>query len=71
MPFFSRFKNKGAQPASKSKSGVEAANGRTVAPSKPRWQTTWNSATVEPDEVEELINACTAEMKTRGTYPRE
>lgn len=67
MPFFSRFKNKGAQPASKSKTTSDFTNGKPTAPYKPRWQASWNSKSVEPEDVEELIHACTAEMKSRGT----
>jgi hypothetical protein len=68
MPFFSRFKNKGAQPASKGKGQSDLANGKGAEPHKPRWQATWNSKQVVPEEVEELIHACTAEMKTRGMW---
>lgn len=63
MPLFSRFKNKGAQPA---KNKITTDVGHT-APQQPRWQSTWNSKTVVPEEVEELVRACTAEMKSRGT----
>lgn len=63
MPLFSRFKNKGAQPASKNKNAADAGS---IAPQPPRWQSTWNSKTVVPEEVEELVHACTAEMKSRG-----
>ena len=68
MPLFSRFKNKGAQPASK-KNGADLANGHLAASSKPRWTSNWNSKAVDPEEVEELIHACTAEMKKRGIEP--
>lgn len=68
MPLFSRFKNKGAQPASKNKNALDQLNGETAPPQKPRYQSTWNSKTVVPDEVEELVHACTAEMKSRGVY---
>lgn len=68
MPLFSRFKNKGAQPASKNKSQPELTNGKPVAPQKPRWETSWSSKVVVPEEVEELIHLCTAEMKSRGMY---
>jgi ribosome assembly protein YihI (activator of Der GTPase) len=66
MPFFSRFKNKGAQPSSKGKSHSEHANGSATEPRKPKWQASWNSKSVVPEEVEELVHACTAEMKKRG-----
>jgi hypothetical protein len=66
MPLFSRFKSKGAQPASKGGlQGDDAgANARSAAAS--RWQSNWNSKTIVPEEVEELIHTCTAEMKSRG-----
>lgn len=66
MPLFSRFKNKGAQPATKSKTQADLTNGKPAAPQKPRWESTWSSKTIDPDEVEELIHLCTAEMKSRG-----
>jgi hypothetical protein len=65
MPLFSRFKNKGAQ-TSKSKTQADLANGRPAAPVRPRWETTWNSKEVVPEEVQELVHACTAEIKSRG-----
>jgi hypothetical protein len=67
MPLFSRFKSKGAQPASKS--GAQdngAANAQAAAAA--RWQSNWNSKTIVPEEVEELIHTCTAEMKSRGEW---
>ncbi|KAK3671261.1 multicopy suppressor of a budding defect [Recurvomyces mirabilis] len=64
MPLFSRLKNKGAQPAAKSKGQTEATP--AAAPVKPRYQATWNSKAVDPSEVEELVHACTREMKSRA-----
>ncbi|KAK5736162.1 multicopy suppressor of a budding defect [Elasticomyces elasticus] len=66
MPLFSRLKNKGAQTTSKSKAQADLSNGRQKAPEKPRWQATWSSSTVDPVEVEELVHACTKELKSRG-----
>ncbi|KAK5124114.1 hypothetical protein LTR85_001817 [Meristemomyces frigidus] len=68
MPLFSRLKNKGANSASKvkSKTQLEQTNGKPVAPLKPRWESSWSSKTVALEEVEELIHACTAEMKSRA-----
>ncbi|KAK0805997.1 multicopy suppressor of a budding defect [Friedmanniomyces endolithicus] len=66
MPLFSRLKNKGAQTASKSKTQPDLSNGIPTAPVKPRWQSTWSSRTIDPEEVEELVHACTAELKLRG-----
>lgn len=66
MPLFSRFKNKGAQPAAKSKTLPDLTNGGPVVPHKPRWEASWSSKTIDPAEVEDLVHACTAEMKSRG-----
>ncbi|KAK3109340.1 multicopy suppressor of a budding defect, partial [Teratosphaeriaceae sp. CCFEE 6253] len=66
MPLFSRLKNKGAQPSSKSKAQTEVPNGKPAAPQPPRFQSTWSSRTIEPAEVEELVHVCTAELKSRG-----
>ncbi|KXL46034.1 hypothetical protein M433DRAFT_67457 [Acidomyces richmondensis BFW] len=65
MPLFSRFKSKGAQPA-KSKTQADLTNGKPAAPQKPRWESSWNSKNVDPEEVQELIHFCTAEMKSRA-----
>ena len=65
MPLFSRLKNKGAKEVSKSKTNGNLTNGNALAP-KPKYVSTWNSKTVVPEEVEELIHICTAEMKSRG-----
>jgi hypothetical protein len=67
MPLFSRFKNKGAQPATKGKNASEQVNGKPTGPAVPRWASNWNSKAVVPEDVEELIHYCTAEMKSRGT----
>ncbi|KAK5109785.1 hypothetical protein LTR62_006518 [Meristemomyces frigidus] len=64
MPLFSRLKNKGAQSAAKSKGLADTAN--TSALVNLQYQATWASKTVEPSEVEELIHACTVEMKSRA-----
>ncbi|TKA83758.1 hypothetical protein B0A55_00066 [Friedmanniomyces simplex] len=66
MPLFSRLKNKGAQSASKSKTQPDLSNSKPTAPLKPRWQSTWSSRTIDPEEVEELVHACTPELKLRG-----
>lgn len=60
MPFF---KLKSKQPKSKP---VEVTNGAAAPPVRPRWQSTWTSSVVEPEEVEELIHIVTAEMKLRA-----
>ena len=66
MPLFSRFKNKGSQPASKAKQAPEIPNGKPPTPQKPKWVTTWTSETLVPEEVQGLVHACTVEMKSRG-----
>jgi len=68
MPLFSRFKSKGAQTA-KDKTQGDLTNGKPAAPQKPRWESSWNSKNVDPEEVRELIHFCTAEMKSRGVSP--
>lgn len=66
MPFFSKvFKSKdGATSISKRNQVDNAAH--TVPLSKPRFTSTWDSTEVVVEEVEELLHACTAEMKTRA-----
>lgn len=63
MPFF---KLKSRQP--KAKPAPEATNGKPTAPVRARWQSTWTSNEVNPDEIEELVHLATAEMKLRGVY---
>ncbi|KAI5365975.1 putative meiotically up-regulated protein Msb1/Mug8 [Septoria linicola] len=63
MPLFSRFKSKGAQPTSKA-GGLE--NGEAAVQRPVRFQSRWESTTIEPEEIVELVHACTAEMKTRA-----
>jgi len=69
MPLFSRSKNKGAQAATKT-AQTNGDHGYVAAPAKPRFVSNWNSQYIEPEEVEELIHACTAEMKSRGERNR-
>lgn len=66
MPLFSRFKSKGAHGASKNKNQAGHPNGDAAAPLSTRWQASWNSNVVVPEEIEELVHVCTAEMKSRG-----
>ncbi|KAM3419920.1 hypothetical protein BST61_g3240 [Cercospora zeina] len=63
MPLFSRFKSKGAQATSK-RGDLDLGISPVQRPA--RWQSRWESTTVEPDEIKELVHACTAEMKTRA-----
>ena len=64
MPFFSRFKHKGGPAVSRPKTDGDSS--RPAVQQRPRYQSSWNSATVVPEEVEELVHACTLEMKSRG-----
>lgn len=67
MPLFSRLRSKGATPA-KEKSQAEAENFfPPPVPAQPKYQSTWTSKEVVPEEVEELIHCATAQMKSRGT----
>jgi hypothetical protein len=39
------------------------------APAKPtRWDDAWTRKSVDPEEVQELLRGCTAEIKSRGAY---
>ena len=68
MPFFSKvFKHKDATFSSaKSKTQVADLNDHAAVPTRPRFVSTWASKTIDPEEVEELIHACTLEMKSRA-----
>lgn len=68
MPFFSKvFKSRDAHSAAgKSRNHTAPANGDLVAPVKPTFVASWNSKEIDPEEVEELIHACTLEMKSRA-----
>jgi len=66
MPsFFSRLK--GRDGPSKVKKGAHQP-AIDAAPAKPRWEDAWTRKTVEPQEVQELLHGCTAELKARGTH---
>ena len=68
MGFFSKFKSKdnGAAPP-KSKKKFPQSNGTVPAPPpKPHWEDAWTRKEVEPEEIQELLRACTNEMKSRG-----
>ena len=61
MPFFSKvFKRDGA-----AKSKNQAAN-TPAAPAKPRWEESWSRKEIAAEEVQELIHACSQELKSRG-----
>jgi len=61
--FFSRLKGKDGP--SKVKKGVQQTNVSDL-PLKPRWEDAWTRKTVEPEEVQQLLRGCTAELKSRG-----
>lgn len=39
---------------------------RNVLPVEPKWKDAWSRTQVEPEEVQELLRGCTAELKSRG-----
>lgn len=64
MPLFSRLRSKGATPAKeKSQAEVESF---LPPPVQPKYQSSWTSTEIVPEEVEELIHYATAHMKSRG-----
>lgn len=70
MGFFSKaFKSKdGGNGAPKSKKKPAPTNGVVPAPPpKPHWDDAWTRKEVEPEEIQDLLRACTIEMKSRGT----
>lgn len=40
----------------------------SLVPTKPKWDDAYTRAFVEPEEVEELLKCCTAEIKSRGKF---
>ena len=69
MGFFSKaFKGKeGASGTPKSKKKPAPTNGVVAAPPpKPHWDDAWTRKEVEPEEIQDLLRACTIEMKSRG-----
>jgi hypothetical protein len=59
MPsLFARFRGKD----SKKKNQLDSGK----LPVKEMWDDAWTRKTVEPEEVQELIRLCTAELKARG-----
>ncbi|KAI2616040.1 DUF1708-domain-containing protein [Hypoxylon sp. NC1633] len=67
MPsFFSRIRGKDGQSRSKSKKNANLQDLTHQLPSKPRWDDAYTRTTVEPEEVQDLINRCTAELKARA-----
>ena len=63
MPFFKKvFGSKDAARAAKAGN----AGDQPVAPPKPRWEESWTRTEVAPDEIQELVQVCTQELKSRG-----
>lgn len=61
MPFFSKvFKSKDDA----TKKSAPVTNGTPVA--KKQWSDAWIRTRVDPEEVAELLHACTKEIKSRG-----
>ena len=60
--FFSRLKGKDGP--SKVKKAIQQTNAEPAA--KPRWEDAWMRTNVEPEEVQQLLRGCTAELKSRG-----
>ncbi len=66
MPgLFSRLKGRDGPTKIKSKKNAQLDQ-LAQHPAKPRWEDAWARTTVEPEEVQELISRCTAELKSRG-----
>jgi hypothetical protein len=64
MSFFSRvFRSKDSNATKKSsKTPVAASTG----PAKPAWTDAWQRTEIAPEEVQQLLRACTQEFKARG-----
>lgn len=67
MPLFSRLRSKGATPA-KEKHHAEVTDSYfpPPPPAPPKYQSTWTSTQIVPEEVEELIHYATTHMRSRG-----
>ena len=70
MSFFSKvFRSKDAgpvKPKTKSKKYLPETEPAPVLPPKQKWDDAWTRKDVEPEEVQELLRGCTAELKSRG-----
>lgn len=68
MPgLFSRIRGKDGKPKSK-KNGYADSSPQLLA--KPRWEDAYARTSVEPEEVQDLVNRCTVELKARGKMTR-
>ncbi|KAI1809834.1 DUF1708-domain-containing protein [Poronia punctata] len=66
MPsLFSRIRGKDGK-FGRSKQNGDVDSSAHQLPSKPRWGDAYARASVEPDEVQELVHRCTEELKARG-----
>ena len=72
MPSFSSiFKRKegaGTPFKAKTKRTAEQNGAPPVPPQKPQWEDAWLRKDVDPDEVQELLQGCTYEIKSRGKF---
>ncbi|KAK8064809.1 morphogenesis-related protein MSB1 [Apiospora phragmitis] len=67
MPgLFSRIRGKDGQGKTKSKKGANADDLTHQLPQKPQWEDAYTRTSVDPEEVGELIHACTEELKARA-----
>ncbi|KAK6820504.1 morphogenesis protein [Apiospora arundinis] len=67
MPgLFSRIRGKDGQGKTKSKKGANVDDLSHQLPQKPQWDDAYTRTSVDPEEVGELIHACTEELKARA-----
>ncbi|CAK7220744.1 hypothetical protein SCUCBS95973_004266 [Sporothrix curviconia] len=67
MPsLFSRLKGKDGPTKVKSKKNGAGLDLASQVPEKPRWVDAYTRATVEPEEIHELLKLCTEELKARA-----
>lgn len=67
MPgLFSRIRGKDGQGKTKSKKGANVDDLTHQLPQKPTWEDAYARTSVDPEEVGELIHACSEELKARG-----
>jgi hypothetical protein len=70
MPsLFSRIRGRDGQAKLKSKKGAHLAGLADQAPEKPRWEDAYTRSAIDPEEVDDLVRRCTAELKARGMPP--
>ncbi|KAK3394234.1 hypothetical protein B0H63DRAFT_387495 [Podospora didyma] len=65
MPsLFSRFKGRDGSKTKSKKYGTDQLADQL--PPKPQWDDAWTRKTVEPEEIQDLVHLCTAELKARA-----